>query len=842
MIRAALVLAALAGCLEEDAVTCGDGRICPAGTACASIGEADPLCIDPHDVGTCTAGGESCTPAAGGMGECFEAAEGFVCMGEVCGDGVAAAREQCDDGNQVTGDGCAADCMSNETCGNRVTDGVRFEQCDDGNRLAHDGCDSGCRPERAVWTRLDIDRMPPRFGAAMAYDTSRGVTVLFGGSAPGSPNTYFDDTWLWNGRGWSRAAATAAPSPRLNARMVFDSARGRIVLFGGSGVNGTLGDTWEWDGTNWLRRATPTSPSPRESTQLAYDSKRKVTVLFGGIKFDTGTMTPTATADTWEWDGTTWTQRTPTTNATAREGGAMVYDARRGRVVMFGGSTGGPAVPALVWEYDGTTWTSASPTPSPPARKNTAMAFDTASGKALLFGGFGTSSLDDLWSWDGTRWTLMNVVGRPAARDDHAVAYDVLRGRFVVTAGITSAGTIESSALTWEWSGTAWTGGGPLPDPKRDEYRGAALDPLRGRAVFVDIESGTTTESDGRSWFVTGADGPTRAPPIYDQRRKQVLVFGGDMPSTGLDNETRVWNGTAWTTLPFTTRPPARRGHAMAYDSAHGEAVLFGGVGAEPFADTWLLGATGWREVQPATKPAGRVDAVMAYDPVHGKLVLFGGVDSDGILRNDTWLWTGTDWQDVTAAGPRPLARGGASISFDGARGRIVMFGGGDAIQGQLDDLWEWGYADAKGVEHDGWVPISTDVSPPHRRDAAMFPSPDGAGIFVLNGHGPGFSAYADDQWFLRWESTALDEACLDAAADGDGDGAAGCADLDCWAFCTPMCPPGASCDATLDWCGDGRCGLNETCRMCPGDCGPCAPACGDGFCDSGESCPGDCP
>lgn len=46
-------------------------------------------------------------------------------------------------------------------------------------------------------------------------------------------------------------------------------------------------------------------------------------------------------------------------------------------------------------------------------------------------------------------------------------------------------------------------------------------------------------------------------------------------------------------------------------------------------------------------------------------------------------------------------------------------------------------------------------------------------------------------------------------------------------------------------WCGDGRCGGNETCSSCPGDCGACPPVCGDTVCESarGEcsSCSSDC-
>lgn len=47
----------------------------------------------------------------------------------------------------ASGDGCTADCRSNETCGNGVIDGHVGEACDDGNIIAGDGCDDTCQFE-----------------------------------------------------------------------------------------------------------------------------------------------------------------------------------------------------------------------------------------------------------------------------------------------------------------------------------------------------------------------------------------------------------------------------------------------------------------------------------------------------------------------------------------------------------------------------------------------------------------------------------------------------------------------------------------------------------------------
>ena len=61
----------------------------------------------------------------------------------LCGNGTVDAGEQCDDGNQVDGDGCDHNCTPTG-CGNGVV--TAGEECDDGNLVDGDGCDHNCTP------------------------------------------------------------------------------------------------------------------------------------------------------------------------------------------------------------------------------------------------------------------------------------------------------------------------------------------------------------------------------------------------------------------------------------------------------------------------------------------------------------------------------------------------------------------------------------------------------------------------------------------------------------------------------------------------------------------------
>jgi cysteine-rich repeat protein len=76
-----------------------------------------------------------------------------------CGDGAVSLREECDDNNTASGDGCSASCgiepgygcvgapsACAQTCGNAVLN--PGEQCDDGDLDNGDGCNASCRIER----------------------------------------------------------------------------------------------------------------------------------------------------------------------------------------------------------------------------------------------------------------------------------------------------------------------------------------------------------------------------------------------------------------------------------------------------------------------------------------------------------------------------------------------------------------------------------------------------------------------------------------------------------------------------------------------------------------------
>ena len=336
---------------------------------------------------------------------------------------------------------------------------------------------AGATPAQEQW----MDRTPgpppptPRVMHAMAYDSTRQRTVLFGGW-DGATN---GETWEWNGSVWSLAHAgdpngITAPIPRVQHAMAYDRARGVTVLFGGGPWAPAYNDTWVWDGTTWTDVST-TGPSVRSQHAMAYDSAREVTVLFGGISggYD---------GETWEWDGTTWTH-VASTGPSPRDSHALAYDSARGVTVLFGGHTQSDDT----WEWDGITWTDVS-TNGPSGRSEHAVAYDIARGVAVLFGGISGGYDGETWEWDGTTWTQVASTG-PSPRYDHTMVYDSARRVTVLFGGGNSIG---SNGETWEYGTDCNTNG--IPDA--DDITSGTSSDCNSNTVpdECDISAGTSSD------------------------------------------------------------------------------------------------------------------------------------------------------------------------------------------------------------------------------------------------------------------------------------------------------------------------------------------------------------
>lgn len=139
--------------LDGSAADCGDG-ICTGIETEGSCGED----CSPYECGDgAQEGPEACDDGntRGGDGcsaDCLST--------EICGNGITdrATGEVCDDDNNESGDGCSADCISDESCGNAIVDALAGEVCDDGNLVWGDGCSGNCASNESCGNGIaDVD-------------------------------------------------------------------------------------------------------------------------------------------------------------------------------------------------------------------------------------------------------------------------------------------------------------------------------------------------------------------------------------------------------------------------------------------------------------------------------------------------------------------------------------------------------------------------------------------------------------------------------------------------------------------------------------------------------------
>ncbi len=278
---------------------------------------------------------------------------------------------------------------------------------------------------------------PERHYAAMAYDSRRGVVVLFGGRAC-CPFSYYGDTWEWDGTTWTQVA-TGGPGARAWHRMAYDSRRGVTVLFGGSPDDD---GTWEWDGVQWTLVATGGPPGGSGSA-MAYDAARGECVLFTGAWW--------STEETWTWNGDSW--RLATREGPSRRlNAAMTYDAARERVVFSGGSLTQKPIDET-WEWDGSSWTLVNTRGVPP-RASHSLVYDPVRGITLMMGGFvegnGSNRSEETWQWDGAGWSLLSETLDGSNAEPDAFAMDVQRGEVVSYGGWgTGTRTLTSAPELW---------------------------------------------------------------------------------------------------------------------------------------------------------------------------------------------------------------------------------------------------------------------------------------------------------------------------------------------------------------------------------------------------------
>jgi uncharacterized protein (TIGR03437 family) len=207
------------------------------------------------------------------------------------------------------------------------------------------------------WTALNpaagSPKPAPRFGHTVVFDSARRRLVVFGGQAAG----FFSDVWAYeiSANAWRQLSRDdAGPSRRYGHSVIYEPGRDRMIISHGFTNSGRFDDTWSFDlnGNTW-RNISPSSGRPlrRCLHHAVHDSINGEMLLYAGCSSGSG---PCPQADLWSFDLAThrWTERTPRdTNPSGREHYGVAFDAGRGRMVVFGG-TGNGGFTNDTWAYD----------------------------------------------------------------------------------------------------------------------------------------------------------------------------------------------------------------------------------------------------------------------------------------------------------------------------------------------------------------------------------------------------------------------------------------------------------------------------------------------------------
>ncbi len=531
------------------------------------------------------------------------------------------------------------------------------------------------------WTKIETEDAPPRrYACAMTYDAFADRIVVFGGLVEGERSA---DTWVFDNDVWRQIQVQGpSPAPRENARMVYDSQRGQVILFGGLTNTAdevqALGDTWVLQGNTWRKIESPTAPAPRTNFDMAYDEARDQVVLFGG----SGLGMPTY-SDTWTFDpgAEVWLEH-PVNGPAPRSKHAMTYDSELGRVVLSGGIedfNGAFEPQENAWSWTGQAW---RPRPEADVGAVWFHQIQRFSDGLLMFGGDGPGrdprATDRLWHLyrDGTSQAVIYSDQVPAARERAAMVFDETQSKLLVYGGFDGEAWLHD---TWSWDHSGW------------KLRPSVQRPRLSDPQLVATSSGSWLVGAGESstevWSYASGDWQALTSSVSDleprsefsvaSQEQGFVAFGGYNDTQTL-SDTWGFDGAQWSQIDI-TGPGARYGHATV--NVQGQVQLYGGrTRAGPLSDSWwYLSAEGWaRQSQSGASPSGRAFFGLTHDPGRGQVLLYGGQQASGEASGEIWQWSGEfePWAALKTQAQSPGTLMRQAQTYDSHRRSIFVFGG----------------------------------------------------------------------------------------------------------------------------------------------------------------------
>ncbi len=451
---------------------------------------------------------------------------------------------------------------------------------------------------------------PARSGAAMAYDSTAGVTVMYGGID--AAGTALRDTWVWDGSHWARSAQPGGPGPLASARLSDDPVDGGVLLVGvpqtetpgaitgcavgsagGGSANGgsVSGSPPSSAGVSTGSAGTAIAAPPGLSTPVASVAPPVATVSPASRPpiSPCPVVNSTSSVQTWVFDTHGWHRVDARTGAvTPWPGAQLAFDAASRQVLAVttvfypcGGplSSGSTKQPDIMCPMMGAAGSSSGASAGSSGSSGSAGApqvctvsqcpirvpcpIAATASMPIFCGGGGAVST---WVWSGGHWTArpnanLGTIGAEVALyaspgSGHASLL-ALSGAAVMCEPAVCAGSAPVATTMWTWNGSAWSAAGGTATT-------TAPAGLNGASVVGLSDAVVAVTSTGETWTWSGSWHRQTSAPSPKARTGEalaagpgdtVVLFGGiAVPSkgvgfagrSGVGSDTWVWHAGAW--------------------------------------------------------------------------------------------------------------------------------------------------------------------------------------------------------------------------------------------------------------------------------------------------------
>jgi hypothetical protein len=429
-----------------------------------------------------------------------------------------------------------------------------------------------------------------RTDAAMAFDSTSGITVMYGGSS--ASGSTLADTWTWDGSSW---ATSTGPSPGklIGARMSDDPPDGGVLLAGlpqpanqGSGIACVGGSGSGSTG--------PATGSVAPGTQVASPPSPSGTAV-------TACPAPAATPSlqTWLFTARGWTHLAGSTSATFNadipySGSQLAYDSTSGEVIAVSTAvmpacgaplrSGAAVMPDHICPLPASGQNGS--TGAVPCSPTSCTTFPCRLGDAAVNSCLPFSGSMLTWTWAHGQWTQRKGAIIPSATagvvfGDAASGHATLVTETSVVDSCVASAPCPLAAATmalYRWAGSAWNqapASGAVPSGFF--LAGATVASVDGHAIALTpsgqlyswsatdarwVQQTAATQPDGRSG-ASMAEGPGGSIVLFGgvsvgTTKGTSVIGGGQAPGA----DTWTWNGSIWrhvygpSPAPVTSPPP----------------------------------------------------------------------------------------------------------------------------------------------------------------------------------------------------------------------------------------------------------------------------------------------